>query len=136
MDVISHSGRIVEITPDFIRVEIISESACSACHAKSMCSLSESKNKEVVVPLDFQTWSVGEEVNVNMKRSLGMKAVWLSYVMPLVVLFVVLMGLVSAGLDELYAGLVSLGAVGLYYVALLLFRDKLSNEYSFYITKK
>ena len=37
-DKIAHEGRIVAIDPQLTTVEIISESACSACHAKA-CAL-------------------------------------------------------------------------------------------------
>ena len=47
---ITHEGRVVEVTPAVTSVEIISESACSACHAKSLCSLGESKSKIIEVP--------------------------------------------------------------------------------------
>ena len=42
---ISHKGRIVSVTPESTIVEIVSTSACAACHAKGMCGLSESKIK-------------------------------------------------------------------------------------------
>lgn len=67
---------------------------------------------------------------------MGFKAVWLSYAIPLVVLLAVLLGLLSFGFGELPAALMAIGAVCLYYLGLMLFRDKLRNEYSFYIKEK
>lgn len=136
MEEISHAGRITEITPDYISVEIISESACSACHAASLCSLSESKTKIVQVPFDFREWTLGEEVDVFLKKTMGYKAVWISYVAPLILLFAVLMGTKYFGMAELYSGLSAIGAVALYYLVIWLFREKLRNEYTFYINKK
>ena len=40
-DEIVHTGRVVEMTPDFKTVEIIVSSACSSCHAKGLCGMSE-----------------------------------------------------------------------------------------------
>ncbi|MCQ2176977.1 MAG: SoxR reducing system RseC family protein [Bacteroidales bacterium] len=133
---ISHSGKITEITPQFITVEIISSSACSSCHAASVCSLSESKVKTVQVPFDFRDWSVGEEVEVCLKKTMGYKAVWISYVVPLLVLFAVLMGATKAGAGELFSGLSAIAAVALYYLVIYLLRNRLRNEYTFYINKK
>lgn len=133
---ISHSGKITEITPQFITVEIVSSSACSSCHAASVCSLSESTVKTVQVPFDFRDWSIGEDVEVCLKKTMGYKAVWISYVVPLILLFAVLMGLSSAGVEELYSGLAAIASVALYYFVIYLFRNRLRNEYIFYINKK
>lgn len=133
---ISHSGKITEITPQYITVEMISASACSSCHAAPMCSLSESKVKTVQVPFDFRDWSIGEEVEVCMKKSMGYKAVWISYVIPLILLFSVLLGVSKAGVPELFSGLAAIAAVALYYLVIFLFRNRLRNEYTFYINKK
>lgn len=134
--IISHRGRIVDITPDFTTVDIISESACSACHAKSLCTLSESKTKQVVVPTrGWIPFEPGEEVNVQLKATMGLKAVWVAYVVPLFILLAVLLGLHAAGVSELAAGLSAIGAVALYYLVIWLFRKKLQNEYIFNIEK-
>ena len=94
---IRHSGKVVEITPELTRVEIISESACSACHAKGLCSLGESKVKVVEVPTSaWMNLKVGDTVDVLLKTSMGFKAVWLAYAVPLVVLVAALMGLLAA----------------------------------------
>lgn len=135
-NVISHRGKIVDITPEFTMVDIISESACSACHAKSLCTLSESKTKQVVVPTrGWIPFEPGEEVNVQLKATMGLKAVWLAYVVPLFILLAVLLGLHAAGLGELASGLSAIGAVVLYYLVIWLFRKKLQNEYIFNIEK-
>ena len=51
-DSISHDGIIVEITPDFTTVEILSSSACASCHAKGLCGMSEEEKKLIMVPTD------------------------------------------------------------------------------------
>ena len=133
---ISHIGKIVDIAPDFITVEIVAESACATCHAAGMCGTADATHKAITVPATVGNWAVGQEVKVLLKRSMGFKAVWLAYAIPLAVLLAVLLGLNAAGVGELASGLVAIGAVALYYLVLLLFRDKLRNEYSFYIKEK
>ena len=49
---IIHDGKIIEITPDFTSVEIVSSSACSSCHAKGLCGMSEEQEKVIMVPTD------------------------------------------------------------------------------------
>ena len=133
---ISHRGRITDVGPVFTEVEIISESACSACHAKGLCSLSESTRKMVQVPTSgWDSFSPGDEVEVILSATMGYKAVWLAYVVPLAVLVALLMGLIALGVGELYAGLSAIGGVALYYFVIWLFRKKLQNEYIFKLKK-
>ena len=51
------------------------------------------------------------------------------------VLMAVLLGLNAAGLGELASGLAAIAAVGVYYLFLWLFRDRLRNEYVFTIER-
>ncbi len=134
-DQIKHSGRITEITPSEITVEIISESACSSCHAASMCGMAEIKRKQVTVSAVLG-YEVGEEVWVNLKRTMGFKAVWIAYVLPLVLLVADIMVCSAAGVNEILSGLSALLCVGIYYLIIYLLRGKLKNEYTFYIKKK
>lgn len=135
-DKIAHEGRIIAIDPQLTTVEIISESACSACHAKGLCSLGESKRKIVEVPTTAGNWAVGQTVNVLLCRTMGLKAVAVSYAVPLFVLLLALMLCLALGVGELLSGLLSLGSIALYYVVLWFFRDKLKNEIKFYIEEK
>ena len=131
---ISHRGRIVSITPEITTVRIVSESACAACHAKGLCSLGDSTVKEVELPTrGWDNWQVGDEVSVVLRASMGHKAVWLAYVVPLLVMVAALLGTLAAGGSELLAGGTAIAAVALYYGVLRLLRDRLKNEYIFNI---
>ncbi len=131
---IRHSGKILEITPDFTTVQIIVSSACSACHAKGLCGMSEEEEKVIMVPTDpYADHKVGDEVQVLTKMTMGLKAVWISYVIPLAVLMILILSLSPVIANELMLGLVSIAGVALYYFGIWLFRDRLSNEFVFYI---
>ena len=131
---ITHRGRIVSITPEYTTVEIVSESACAACHAKGLCSLGDSKVKQVELPTrGWDNYSVGQEVTVVLRATMGHKAVWLAYVVPLIILVAALLGILSAGGSELTAGLGAIGAVALYYGVIWLMRERLRKEYVFNI---
>ena len=124
----------MEITPDFTTVEIIASSACSSCHAKQLCGMSEDQEKLIMVPTDgFAERKVGDEVQVLTKMTMGLKAVWISYVIPLVILMILILSLSKAFDNELLCGLLAVAGVGLYYFGIWLFRDRLSNEFVFYI---
>lgn len=131
---IVHSGKIVDITPDFTTVQIIASSACSECHAKGLCGMSEEQEKIIMLPTDpYTPRQVGEEVQVKTKMTMGLKAVWISYVIPLVILMILILSLSKAFDNEFLCGLMALAGVGLYYFGIWLFRDRLSNEFVFYI---
>ena len=131
---IAHRGRIVSITPEVTTVEIVSEPACAACHAKGLCSLGDSKVKQVELPTrGWDDYSVGQEVNLVLKASMGHKAVWLAYVVPLVVMVAALLGTLAADGGELLAGGLAIGALALYYLGLWLLRNRLKKDYIFNI---
>lgn len=131
---ISHTGRITAIDKDRILVEIVSESACSACHAAGLCGAADSKKKIIEVPNDGVTpHSVGEEVEVCLGQSMGLKAVLISYVVPVIILLILIVTLSSLGKSELLTGLVSIGGIAVYYLILYFFRDRLVGKYEFYI---
>ena len=133
-DHIAHRGRIVDITPDFTSVEIIASSACSECHAKGLCGMSEEQEKVIMLPTDpYKVYSVGDEVTVLTKMTMGLKAVWISYVIPLAVLMILILSLSSVISNEFLRGGVALAGVGLYYFIIWLFREKLSDQFEFYI---
>ena len=131
---ISHKGVIKSITPELTTVEILSTSACAECHAKGMCGMSESKVKEISVPTDpYSVHEVGEEVQVMLKKSMGLKAVWISYVIPLFILMILILSLSSVNVHEAYVGLGAIAGVALYYLVIYLFRNRLANDFVFYI---
>lgn len=131
---IAHMGRILEITPDFTTVQIVVSSACSACHAKGLCGMSEEEDKVIMVPTDpYSEYNVGDEVKVKTKMTMGLKAVWISYVIPLAVLMFLILSLHSVIGNDLLTGLAAIGGVALYYFCVWIFRERLQDEFVFYI---
>ena len=134
MDVISHKGRIVDITPEETTVEIVSSSACSSCHARALCPATDTESKLVSVPTSpYSVHAPGDEVEVCVKRSMGLKAVRVSYIYPLLILVAVLMSALAAGAGELESGLFAIASVAVYYVVVFCLRSRLENEIVFYI---
>ena len=135
---IKHKARVVEMTPDFTTVEIVVSSACSECHAKGLCGMSEEEQKIISLPTDpYAVYKVGDEVELCTKMTMGMKAVWISYVIPLMVLMILILSLSSAfsafEQKEVIAGLGAVAGVAVYYFVIWLLRGKLKNEFVFYI---
>lgn len=134
---ISHKGRVVSVSQDSLTVEIVSSSACSSCKAASMCSMSESTTKSVTVRLlPGEKYAAGEEVEVLLSPSMGLKAALLAYFLPVVLLIAVCVPLSFAGYGALLSGGVGLAAMALYYVVLYFFRGRIEKEYEFRVIKE
>ena len=134
---VKHTGRVMSLTPQLTTVEIVSHAACAECHAASVCGMSEFVEKAIQVPTSpYAKYGVGDEVHVVLKASMGMKAVWIAYFLPLLVLLAVALGLIALGVTEVWAGLAGIAAVGVYYFVIWLLRDRLRNEYVFAVEEK
>ncbi|MDY6277270.1 MAG: SoxR reducing system RseC family protein [Bacteroidales bacterium] len=131
---VSHKGKVISAEGGTVKVEIISQSACSACHAAGFCSASDSKKKEVFVQ-SSAAFAPGEEVNVMLRRSMGMRAVVLAYAVPLFVVLGITVALCYCGVSELVAGLAGIAAIALWYLLVYLLRDKIAGGYAFTIEK-
>jgi len=131
---ITHPGIIDKVSDDTVFVKILAMSACSTCHAKSMCSVAEIEEKIVEVKREVEkNYSEGQEVVVAMHKSLGGKAVFLGYLLPFLLLIGVLLVVLSLSGDEGLAGLSAIGILIPYYLVLYLLRDKLRRTFSFRI---
>ena len=135
---VQHVGRVTCVDEGVVYVQIQRSDACSSCKAASMCGVHSKKSQTVAVPLRAgEMYEEGQTVTVALKRSMGLKAVWVGYVLPLVIMVAVLLGgllfLPAEPQRELYSGLCAIGAVALYYFVVWLMREKLNEEYVFYI---
>ena len=132
---IEHLGVIKDITPKSIKVSLLNVSACSTCHTKATCAVSDVDNKIIDVINSGQAIKKGETVKVIFQKSLGPLALFLGYLLPFIILMLVLIGSWIFMNDEVFAGVASLLSVGAYYLALTLFRDKLKSTFTFKILK-
>jgi len=69
---INHTGFVEKIDGDTVFVRITQQSACSGCHAQSMCSASEKKDKIIEVPDRSGRFRVNEEVIICGQNSMGL----------------------------------------------------------------
>jgi len=133
---IEHEGVVIDVDADFVSVEIVRQAACSSCGAKGMCSASDSESGVIQVPSNgFDLYGKGERVKVILKRSLGFKALWLSYLIPLIILLFLLLFLSTFKISEILIGLSIIGALALYFLIIYFLKDKISKEFTFTIEK-
>ena len=79
-------------------------------------------------PVRYKT---GDKVSVNIKESAGMRAVWIVYAIPAIILVTFLLYLQGLGMSELTTGLAILGAIAVYFFVLYLFRGKIGRRIQF-----
>ena len=74
-------------------------------------------------------------MSVVLKASMGHKAVWVAYVLPLCIMMAAILVTSVCGAEELVSGLCGIAAVAIYYACIWLLRDRLRDEYTFNIKK-
>ena len=136
-DIIKHRGIVEKIDGSHVVVRIVQTSACSACSAKGLCNASESKEKQIDVYEVNPAYRIGEEVVLCGSTSMGMKAVFLAFGIPVLLLLAALFVTmrITDG-DALLAAAVALLAVVPYYVVIYLMKDKMNKTFSFVIEKQ
>ena len=132
---INHNGVIEKIDGGTVYVRIIQQSACSGCHAKSMCTASESKAKVIEVPDNSGKYHVNEEVQLCGRSSLGLQAVLLAFIFPLIIVFATIVTGTSMQWEETTCGLTGLLLLVPYYCILYFLRDKLKKRFIFTLKK-
>ncbi|MEG1544925.1 MAG: SoxR reducing system RseC family protein [Tannerellaceae bacterium] len=132
---INHSGIIERIEGNQIFVRIVQQSACAGCHAQSMCTASESKEKVIEVTDYSGTYQVGEQVFICGQSSVGLQAVLLAFVVPLILMVAVLVAGSELGWSEPVSGLSGLLFLFPYYCLLYALRKRLKKRFVFTLKK-
>lgn len=134
---IKHQGIIENIEGSHIQVRILQTSACASCSIKGHCTSVDVDEKLIDIHTsDAHTYQVGESVWVMGALSMGMKAVLLAFVLPLVILVAALFILMNVLEDELLAVAGSIVCLSVCYILLrLLFKSVWKGKFSFYIQR-
>ena len=136
-DIIKHRGIVEKVEGAHVVVRIVQASACAACSAKGLCNASESKEKQVDVYEAGASYRIGEEVVLCGSTSMGMRAVFLAFGIPmLLLLFALFVTMQVTDGDALVSSLVALFAVVPYYLVIYFMKDKLNSTFSFTIEKQ
>ncbi len=131
---IEHKGVIASISGNKLSVKILQESACSSCHAKGACMAADSKEKMVDITDFTGKYKINDSVIIEGKESMGYKAVFWAFVIPLLILVLTIVLATSVWkLGEMEAAITSIIALAPYYVILYLLRNKMANSFKFTI---
>lgn len=137
-DIAEHKGIVTEVTDDLVRVKIESVSACAACHAKGLCSMSDKTDKIIDVKRSQlqNEYHVGDEVTVVASSGKGLLAVVFAYIIPAIVAIAAIAICIALGANELISSLAAIGLIAVYYFVLYLFRSKLNKAFVFSINEE
>jgi len=133
-DKIEHQGIVKQVKGQDVIIGFTQPTSCASCYAKGYCSASEMKEKSMQINTGNTSYTEGEQVTISIRRSMGMQAVMLSYVLP-VFLFLITLIISSEFFKELFAGLFSLGMLVPYFTLLYLQRNNIDKRFSFHIQK-
>jgi len=134
--IIEHTGIINSIDGQLIRVLIIQESACNACHAKGACTASDQDEKIIEVENSDSSFHVGDAVVLYGQRSIGLQAVLLAFVIPFVLILLTLLVLRPYVASEALSGTIALSMLAPYYIILSFYKKKLKAKFQFFIKKE
>lgn len=134
---LQHRGVVESVTNDTVIVSVMPESACSGCHARSVCG-ERGEKREIVVKTPYAAeYTPGERVTVALEhKRMGLVSVVWSYVFPLIVLVGVLFGARALGFEDGIAALSSMVALTLYFIVLYLMRKMFDKQIKFTIIKE
>ncbi|MDR1981607.1 MAG: SoxR reducing system RseC family protein [Tannerellaceae bacterium] len=132
---IRHTGIIERIEEHTVFVKIVQQSACAGCHAQSMCATTESKEKVITVPDSSGSFHTSEQVWVCGQRSMGLQAVLLAFVFPVIAVVLTVIFGVHRQWSEGVSALTGLSLLLPYYGILYLFRHALKKRFVFTIQK-
>lgn len=137
-DCVEQKGIVIKKQEDKVIVKIEQKSTCSSCHARGACTSLDKKDKEIEIKSkDIANYNIGDEVIITISTKLGMKAVFIAFVLPLILLVIALfLSIKLFSLTQSLSALVSLLVVAAYYFFLYKQNLFLSKEFNFLIKEK
>lgn len=131
MGELRQSAVVVQVTDIQLILEVCRESTCKACAARSMCSAGSSDGSGghlITLADDGMGRSVGDQVTVVVSERRAALAVAFAYLIPVLVVVGLLLIFQQMQVSELISGLVVLGVLALYFVAIKIFDKKIGKQ--------
>ena len=127
---IIHKGIVQKSENESVTVFITVEPACSGCHAEGSCSLSGKQDKIVDIKGHYNV-KEGDPVTVVLKQSSGFTALFLGYILPLIVVITCMIIFAALKYPELTTGLAAISSLLPYYLILYLLRKRIDDKFIF-----
>ena len=136
MNNIKRKAKIKDIINNKAIVEIESFSACENCALLSSCGSEKCKGYTVeVIVLPEDNFQKGEFVNIEISQRQAFLAVFLSYIMPLILVILTLSISMLITKNEIKSGIYSIIILIPYYLWLFLNRKRIATKFRFNVSK-
>jgi sigma-E factor negative regulatory protein RseC len=127
-----HEGKIVSFSDNCIHVQITVNEACQNCKSKNACMIFNARDRIIDInSSNTNSYEIGEVVDVQMKTSIGLKAVLLAYVIPVIVLLVSIIIGMTLIKNDILVLLISFFLLAIYYYSIYLVRAKMKQIFTF-----
>lgn len=128
-------GIVVDVKPQEVVVKIEQKSTCANCHSRGACTSFDKKDKEIEVVTDKAAdYKIGDKVKVSISTKLGMKAVFIAFVLPFVFLMIaIVLSLKVFDLSEALSCLIAISVMVIYYFILFKRKNSLHKQFVFKI---
>ena len=137
-DCVEQKGIVIKKQEDKLVVKIEQKSTCSSCHARGVCTSLDKKDKEIEIKSkDTANYNIGDEVIITISTKLGMKAVFIAFVLPLILIVLALfLSIKIFSLSQSLSALISLLVLSAYYFLFYKQNLFLSKQFNFTIKEK
>ena len=132
---IVHEGVVADIQDGVARIRINRQSACSACHVQSACTLTDTSQRTIDVACPDTPLRIGETVLLTGSCRLETQLILWAFLYPFVLSAATLLAVYRTTENELWAGLSALAALIPYYITLYFCKNKLKKIFEFSIRK-
>ena len=133
---VEHEGIVASVCGNKMVVRVVTSSACGSCVAKGHCMPAENRDMDIHIDSFSGNFETGEQVTLVMRQSLGMRALFICYLVPFVLAFTALIVVYQTTRNELASGLASLFILVPYYFMLKMFNQKITKSFGFTVKKK
>ncbi len=132
-----HIGRVVAVEVDGeVSVALDKLAACEGCRAKGKCSVSGGEGTTTIMKVKSgEALMVGELVTVSITYRVGWIAVLFTYLIPLTLFLVSIVALITCGLEQGVAAILTFVVVALYYFGLYLLRERIEQVVEFTVSR-
>lgn len=132
VSVISHEATVRSVEQDSVTVSLSPGVSCSGCMAERSCGMTGDSDRVIKIDGSFDIHP-GEKVEVSIKESQGYMALFLGYLLPLILVITTLIIFSIQHAGELVSGLASIGILIPYYIILWICRRFVGKKFSFNI---
>lgn len=132
-----HTGTVVELMPNGVKVRVEQRAACAGCASQGSCTLSSEKKDEIItVACSTPTlFSVGETVKLVTTQKKLYTALFWAYVLPLIGLMASVVVCMQLYNNELIAAVSGLAFCALYVLVLFCLPKRITRPLQIEIEK-